>query len=410
MPGWNEFIHLLEALLLTIDHAVGNAGLAIIIFTLIIKIVTLPLTLRSIRSTKEMQRLQPVIKEVNKRYKDDKAAAQAEVMRLYQAHGVNPMGGCLPMLVQLPIFFALYSALINLINGQVAAPVLWVQDTHFSGSFLWVPNLASHDPFYIWPVLSGIFQFITQRMSMAYGASKNADPQTAMMNRIMQFTPVYLTVIYLQFAAGPVIYWTFSGIFTAVQTYLVNGFGSLPEVPGFHWLPKRIQPVTPEIQQAIDEINAEADAAQGKRRRGTASPAARTATANRPPAKGLMGRMMEQAIAAQEAQQQARGENGKAAPTATKSVASTTTTIVPTSTSNGGRRGYLAKMMDQAAAMEEAQQATRAARANGAGEDEPEEAETSDGWGTPNGRATAETVDNEPTTASTLPRKRRSKR
>src|SRR5690242_1507737 len=115
MPGWNEFIQLLEAFLLTIDHWVGNAGLAIIIFTLLIKVVTLPLTLRSIRSTKEMQRLQPVIKEINKRYKDDKAKAQAEVMRLYQQHGVNPMGGCLPMVVQLPIFFALYSALTALV-------------------------------------------------------------------------------------------------------------------------------------------------------------------------------------------------------------------------------------------------------------------------------------------------------
>src|ERR1051326_9004615 len=105
MPGWTQFIEFFEALLLTIDHLVGNAGLAIIIFTLIIKVVTLPLTLRSIRSTKEMQRLQPVIKEINKRYKDDKAKVQTETMRLYQEHGVNPMGGCLPMVVQLPIFF-----------------------------------------------------------------------------------------------------------------------------------------------------------------------------------------------------------------------------------------------------------------------------------------------------------------
>src|SRR6476469_1220786 len=143
MPVWTQFVELLQASLLTIEHLVGNAGLAIIIFTLIIKIITLPLTLRSIRSTKEMQRLQPVIKEVNKRYKDDKAKAQAETMRLYQTHGVNPMGGCLPMLIQLPIFFALYSALTQLIGphppGYVPQDILWVpaSETYFGGSFLW---------------------------------------------------------------------------------------------------------------------------------------------------------------------------------------------------------------------------------------------------------------------------------
>ena len=278
-------------------------------------------------------------------------------------------------------------------------------ETYFGGAFLWVPNLAKPDPYYIWPVLSGIFQFISQRMSMAYGASKNADSQTAMMNRIMQFTPIYLTVIYLNFAAGPVIYWTFSGIFTAVQTYIVNGFGSLPEFPGLHWLPKRIAPVTPEIALAIAEIDAEADAAQGRGRRRPAGATANGTNA-RPPAKGLMGRMMAQAVAAQEAQQQVRDTNGKAAPPATTNKKSattpTTTTVVPTSTSNGGRKGYLAKMMEQATAMQEAQQAARAAPADGADEDEPE-AETADGWSASNGHAPADTVSSDPTTAPRSP-------
>jgi YidC/Oxa1 family membrane protein insertase len=417
MPGWTQFIEFFEALLLSIDQVVGNAGLSIIIFTLIIKVITLPLTLRSIRSTKEMQRLQPVIKEINKRYKDDKAKAQAETMRLYQEHGVNPMGGCLPMIVQLPIFFALYSALTALIHvSGTHVPILWIpaDKVNFSGAFLWVPNLAEKDPLYIWPVLSGIFQFVTQRMSMAYGASKNGDPQQVMMNRIMQFTPVYLTVIYLNFAAGPVIYWTFSGIFTALQTFIVNGFGSLPEVPGLHWLPKRVLPPTPQILEEIAEVDAEADAAQGRRRRTTPTTARRAGTTSlststgspRPPAKGLMGKMMEQAIAAQEA---------KTAPQATTQPSSAVTTVRPSTVrpsasitpgANGSaRKGFMAKM-EQALAAQEAQ---RAAQQDDYVEEEESEPEVVEQWSSTNGRTDADGLSDGPTTGSSLPRKRRGK-
>ena len=109
LPGFLgiRFVQLLEEALKLINQWVGNPGVAIIIFTLIVKVLTLPLTLKSIKSMRETQRIQPLIKEVNKRYKDDKAKQQSETMRLYQAHGVNPMGSCLPMVLRIPIFFAL---------------------------------------------------------------------------------------------------------------------------------------------------------------------------------------------------------------------------------------------------------------------------------------------------------------
>ncbi|HEX6605287.1 MAG TPA: YidC/Oxa1 family membrane protein insertase, partial [Chloroflexia bacterium] len=229
MPIWDQFVQLLEESLKLINQWVGNPGVAIIIFTLIVKVLTLPLTLKSIKSMRETQRIQPLIKEVNKRFKDDKAKQQAEVMRLYQQHGVNPMGSCLPMVLQIPIFLALYNALITLVQ----------HDQSFASAFLWVHDLSKADPLFIWPVLSGAFQFIGNRMAQPYGSTKNADPQQAMMNKIMQFMPIYLIVIYLNFAAGAVIYWTFSALFSAVQTYFINGFGTLPEVPGLGWLPKR---------------------------------------------------------------------------------------------------------------------------------------------------------------------------
>jgi YidC/Oxa1 family membrane protein insertase len=321
IPGWIQFVQLLEQILITINHWVGNPGLAIIIFTFGVKLLTLPLTMKSFKSTREMQRVQPLIKEIAKRYKDDKAKQQAETMRVYSAHGVNPMGGCLPMLVQLPIFFALYQALTSLVGGVgnvTPSTVDPIEQLAFQQAFLWVPNLAKADPFYIWPVLSGIFQFIQQRMSMPYGYSKSADPQQAMMNRIMQFMPIYLVVIYLSFPAGVVIYWTFSGIFTAMQTFLINGFGSLSEVPGLTWLPKRpLPPPDPAIIAEMEEIDARAEA---ERKGGAARPAG--ATANRtaaylenrraipatgpdgkPRRKSFMEKMMEQAVEAQERQQ-----------------------------------------------------------------------------------------------------------
>ncbi len=252
VPGWQIYIDALKSVLVAINGFVGNPGLAIIIFTLLVKVVTVPLTLKSVRSMREMQRIQPLIKEVNKRYKDDKPKQQAEMMRIYQQHGYNPMGSCLPMVLQIPIFLGLYTALGQLV-GLPGASGQGIEAFHHA--FLWVPSLKDHDPYYIWPVLSGAIQFLSNRMAQPYGSNKNADPQQAMMNKMMGFLPLYLIVVYINFAAGAVIYWTFSALFSAVQTYFINGFGTLPDVPGFGWLPKRpLPPPSPEIQREIDEL------------------------------------------------------------------------------------------------------------------------------------------------------------
>lgn len=252
VPGWQIYIDALKSVLVAINGVVGNPGLAIIIFTLLVKVVTVPLTLKSVRSMREMQRIQPLIKEINKRYKDDKPKQQAEMMRIYQQHGYNPMGSCLPMVLQIPIFLGLYTALGQLV-GLPGASGQGIEAFHHA--FLWVPSLKDHDPYYIWPVLSGAIQFLSNRMAQPYGSNKNADPQQAMMNKMMGFLPLYLIVVYINFAAGAVIYWTFSALFSAVQTYFINGFGTLPDVPGFKWLPKRpLPPPSPEIQREIDEL------------------------------------------------------------------------------------------------------------------------------------------------------------
>ncbi|HUS15527.1 MAG TPA: YidC/Oxa1 family membrane protein insertase [Chloroflexia bacterium] len=355
IPGWQQFVEILAQILQFINQSVGyNPGLAIIIFTLLVKVATLPLTLKSVKSMREMQRIQPLIKEVAKRFKDDKPAQQAETMRIYQQHGVNPAGSCLPMVIQIPIFMALYQALGGLV-GLIGTDA-HLRDPHFAEAFLWVPNLAVQDPYYIWPVLSGAFQFVGNRMAQPYGSNKNVDPQQAMMNRIMQFMPLYLIVIYLNFAAGAVIYWTFSAIFSALQTYFVNGFGTLPDVPGFKWLPKRpLPPPPPEILAEIEALDARADA---EKRAGRSSSAAAyrqpsraaarsTAVAETPGRKkSFMEKMMDQAIAAQEAQQAARAaqETTTDAPAEDAEVAEDTAYRVrPARTRNGNGNGSVAE-------------------------------------------------------------------
>ena len=185
-------------------------------------------------------------------------------MKIYSEHGVNPMLGCLPMLLQLPIFFALYQALIGLVSPQVHAtvPMLWLPavttaasaQTAFAQQFLWIPNLASHDPLYVMPVLAALFQFLSQRMSIPFGYSKTADPQQATMNRMMQFMPLMIIVFYSNFAAGAVLYWAASAMFQAVQQYFITGFGALAEFPGLTWLPKKELPkITPKVLARIEE-------------------------------------------------------------------------------------------------------------------------------------------------------------
>jgi YidC/Oxa1 family membrane protein insertase len=334
IPGWSLLVHALASLLIFSNDTIGgNPGLAIIIFTVLVKLATMPLTLKSLQSSRNMQAIQPLIKAAQQKHKDDKAAQQQEIMKIYSAHGVNPMLGCLPMLLQLPIFFALYQALIGLVSPQVHVdlPMIWLPavttaasaQTAFAQQFLWIPNLASHDPLYIMPVLAALFQFLSQRMSIPFGYSKTADPQQATMNRMMQFMPLMIIVFYSNFAAGAVLYWAASAMFQAGQQYFITGFGALAEFPGLTWLPKKELPkITPKVLARVEEEQlkeskraaaaveeetpAPAETARPKYR-SQEQPAPTTPVVdNRPQRKGLWDRMMEQALAAQEAQQAAR--------------------------------------------------------------------------------------------------------
>jgi YidC/Oxa1 family membrane protein insertase len=181
---------------------VHNYGIAIIILTILIKIFFWPLGNKSYKSMKEMQKLQPKLVELREKFKDDKAKLGQETMALYKAHKVNPFGGCIPMLVQIPVFFGLYRAL------------LYAIELRHSPWFGWIQDLSAKDPYYITPILMGATMFIQQRMSPPM-----SDP---MQNKMMMLMPIIFTFMFLNFPSGLVIYWLFNNILSIGQQYYVN--------------------------------------------------------------------------------------------------------------------------------------------------------------------------------------------
>ena len=189
---------------------VGNYGVAIILLTVVSKIAFFPLTVKSMRSMKAMQALQPQINALRNKYKGDPQRVQKETMELYREHKVNPMGGCLPMLAQVPIFYALYLALSVSVELQNAA---FLCIGRFFGVDLWICDLASHDPTYVLPIVMGITMFLQQKMTPTAG-----DPRQAKMMLVM---PFIFTFMFLNLPAGLVLYWTVSNILQiAQQRYL----------------------------------------------------------------------------------------------------------------------------------------------------------------------------------------------
>jgi YidC/Oxa1 family membrane protein insertase len=233
-PGWQAYVDLLEHTLDFLARTFNSGGLAVIAFTIIVKTLLLPLTITSIRSSKAMQELQPKIKELQKKYGKDRARLSQETMKLYQTHRVNPMAGCLPMLIQIPIFFGVYRAIDNLSNGKGfdGASDVWSQQ------FLWLPSLADPDPWHVLPIAAAVFQFVQTKMMRPAGQGKITDPQQAMMNQMMNFMPITVILFGWGFASGPVLYWVTQSVYSVVQQWFITGWGSmkdwfpaLPEMP-----------------------------------------------------------------------------------------------------------------------------------------------------------------------------------
>lgn len=179
-----------------------NYGIAIIIITVIIKLLFFPLTHKSYKSMKDMQKLQPKMAELKDKFKDDRDGMNRAMMELYRTHKVNPLGGCLPMLIQIPVFFALYKALMFSIELRHAPFMLWITD------------LSARDPYYVTPIVMGATMFIQQKMTPS-----SMDPMQA---KIMLALPVVFTFMFLNFPSGLVIYWLVNNVLTIAQQMYIN--------------------------------------------------------------------------------------------------------------------------------------------------------------------------------------------
>lgn len=186
---------------------VGNYGIAIILMTLIVRLLIWPLTRKSYVSTMMMQKMQPEMQRVQKLYANDKARLQMEMMKIYQTHKTSPMSGCLPMLIQIPIFFALYKALL------ISVPMR-------SAHFLWISDLAVMDPYFILPILMGLTMWLQQYLQTPTKATGN--DAMASTQRVMKWMPVLFTVMFAWMPAGLVLYWTVSNLFGILQMYIIK--------------------------------------------------------------------------------------------------------------------------------------------------------------------------------------------
>ncbi|MBO8172174.1 MAG: membrane protein insertase YidC [Bacillaceae bacterium] len=180
----------------------GNYGLAILIVTIIIRLLTLPLMLKQIKSSKQMQLIQPEMQKIREKFKDNQQKLQEETMKLFQKHNINPLAGCLPLLVQMPILIAFYHAIMR--NSEVR-----------EHTFLWM-DLGEKDPFYIIPLLAALTTYLQQKFM---GVNQD-NPQMKMMLVMM---PILIFVFAIQFPSALSLYWVFGNIFTIVQTYFVKG-------------------------------------------------------------------------------------------------------------------------------------------------------------------------------------------
>ncbi|MDP2726550.1 MAG: YidC/Oxa1 family membrane protein insertase, partial [Dehalococcoidia bacterium] len=233
---WNLVIlqPMLNFLILLYRVTFSNFGVAILVFTLVIRILMLPLTLKQLHASRSMMTLQPKMKELQKKHGKDREKISQETMKLYKEHGVNPLGCALPTLVQFPIWIGLYQSIIQALadtpDGLLSLSqhlyqglaLVWVT-VPLNNQFLWL-DLAKPDPFMVLPILVGGSMWLQQKMMTV----PNLDPQQAQMNKMMQtMMPLMFAFMTLQFSSGLALYWVVSNLIGIAMQYTVTGWGSL---------------------------------------------------------------------------------------------------------------------------------------------------------------------------------------
>ena len=184
------------------EHLLLSYGVVLIVFGLLVRLLLWPLNQKAMRANMKMQEVQPLMKEIQERHKDDPQRMQQEMFKLYKEHGVNPLGGCWPMLLPMPVLFALFFVFQNTIELR-------------GTSFLWLPDLCRPDPLYIIPVLMGLSMFVLTKVGQV-GMEPN--PQ---MKTMLYFMPVMMTGMFLFFPSGLNLYYTVSNIASIPQQWML---------------------------------------------------------------------------------------------------------------------------------------------------------------------------------------------
>jgi len=181
---------------------VNGWGVAIILLVILVRIILFPLTYKGMVSMYKLQKLAPKLKEIQERYKKDPQKLQMHMMKLYKENNVNPLGGCLPLLLQIPIFYGIYKLLLYSIELKGA-------------SFIWIKDLSVMDPYFILPILMGATMYVHQKIT----PTNFQDP---MQEKVFKFLPLIFTIMMATFPAGLVLYWTVNNILSIIQQYLIN--------------------------------------------------------------------------------------------------------------------------------------------------------------------------------------------
>ena len=270
---WNTLlVHPLITMLVLVYGWFRDFGIAIVAVTVAIRLLLYPLFVAQIRSQRVMQEIGPAMNEIRAKYGKDRQKVTEEQMKLYKERGYNPASGCLPLIVQMPILFAMYAAFLQApdLTGDLLQGILWPfvpnpvplgEKLDLSANWLpWITGgLGQADPWFILPVLAGATQLISSVMAMPFGQKASTDPQAKMMQSMAYYFPLITVVIAWGLPSGLSLYWVTTTVFQIAQQYVVTGWGQLAKwLPFLRSIPTPADRTLASLQQAaVVEANAD---------------------------------------------------------------------------------------------------------------------------------------------------------
>lgn len=272
LPFWNTFlVHPLLSLLVAAFDLFHDFGIAVVLVTFAIRLLLYPLYVTQIRSMRAQQEMAPALADIKAKYGKDRQKVSEEQMKLYKERGFNPAMGCLPLLLQMPILFAMYGAFLFFVptsgspppDGDTLAKALWPfvpnpigPGEHLDLTAHWLPwisgGLGAHDPLYVLPVIAGATQLFASIMAQPANPPKSNDPQQKMMQSMAYYFPLITVFIAQGLPAGLGLYWIATTVFQIVQQYFVTGWGQLPRfIPALAKIPSPADATLRARQQAV---------------------------------------------------------------------------------------------------------------------------------------------------------------